>query len=294
MTFLPRQSARPWYAAATFALLVVLATGGCGTTKSRTATQQLLVSAAVDQAISEIDFRPLAGKTVFFDTSYLNNVKGMGFVNADYIISSMRQQMAAADLRLAKKVEDAEFVVEARVGAVGTDSNDMVYGIPASTGLSTAASLVPNAPPIPLIPEISIARKEAELGAAKIAVFAYHRDSRQPVWQSGVTQARSSAQDFWVFGAGPFQRGSIYEKTHFAGQELRLPRIVGSGRFQRLPRIAYHEQHTFEMVDDETRLAKRKEINTLLENLPKASAEEWLAPLQPPIKTSFEERFDRR
>jgi len=48
------------------AFSVVLA--GCGTTKSRSATEQLLISDAVDRAIAIIDFSPLADKTVFLDT----------------------------------------------------------------------------------------------------------------------------------------------------------------------------------------------------------------------------------
>ena len=275
-------------------LPIVLVTIGCGTTKSRVATQQLLISAAVDDAVADLDFRPLTGKKVFFDTAYLNNVKGMGFVNADYIISSIRQQMAAANLRLQSKIDEAEYVVEARVGTLGTDVNDMVYGLPASTGLSTAASLVPNAPPIPAIPEVSVARKEVELGAAKIAVFAYHRESRQPVWQSGVSQAKTSAQDFWILGVGPFQRGSIYKKTQLAGEEIRLPRIGANNGYEHHPRVSYHNEHIFDAVEDRALLAQRERIRQLLEQLPRASADEWLAPLQPPVKTDLDERLQWR
>ena len=274
--------------------LPLLVAVGCGTTKSRVATQQLLISAAVDEAVSNVDFRPLAGGTVFFDTAYLNNVKGMGFVNADYIISSIRQQMAAADLRLVSKIDEAEYVVEARVGTLGIDGNDMVYGLPASTGLSTAVSLVPNTPPIPAIPEISVARKEVELGSAKIAIFAYHRESRAAVWQSGVSQAKSSALDFWVLGAGPFQRGSIYKKTQLAGQEIRLPKLSTNGDSRHQPRVAYHDQYTFDELDSLSPVARRQRIETILEQLPQASAEEWLAPLGPQLQTNLDDRLEWR
>ena len=50
---------------------------GCGTTKTRNATEQLLISDAVDRSIAVIDFAPLAGKTVYFDTKYLVTVKGV-------------------------------------------------------------------------------------------------------------------------------------------------------------------------------------------------------------------------
>jgi hypothetical protein len=85
---------------------------------------------------------------------------------------------------------------------------------------------MPNAPPIPPIPEVSLARKAEQQGAAKIAVFIYHRETRQPVWQSGIAQARSTSKDRWILGAGPFQSGTIYEKAQFAGNEVGFGNLV--------------------------------------------------------------------
>ncbi len=144
-------------------------------------------------------------------------------MNADYIISSLRQQMVAASCLLEDEMDKADYICEVRVGALGTDSHDVVYGIPASAALSSAASLLPNSPPIPAIPEISVAKRMDELAAAKIAVFAYNRKTRMPVWQSGVTQARSTSKNTWLFGAGPFQSGTIFDRTRFAGEELDIP-----------------------------------------------------------------------
>ena len=96
------------------ALVAVLA--GCGTTKSRDVTQQLLMSDSVDRSIATIDFGPLAGKTVYFDTKYLATVKGFNFVNAEYVISSLRQQMLASGCLLQDEMKDAEYVVEGRMG----------------------------------------------------------------------------------------------------------------------------------------------------------------------------------
>ncbi len=140
-------------------LLLGCLTAGCGTTKSRLATEQLLMSDAVDRSIASIDFRPLSGRSVYLDTQYVKNIKGNAFVNADYIISSLRQQMLAAHCYLEENAQDADYIAEVRVGALGTDAHDVTYGIPASNALSSAASLVPNAPAIPLVPEISLARR---------------------------------------------------------------------------------------------------------------------------------------
>src|SRR6516225_2644969 len=67
---------------------------GCGTTRmsdtQRTATEQLLISNAIDQAVSQVDFRPLAGKSVYFDPQYLE-----GTVDRGYLVSSLRQHLLA-------------------------------------------------------------------------------------------------------------------------------------------------------------------------------------------------------
>lgn len=193
---------------------------GCGTTISRTATEQLLASDAVDRSVAKIDFRALAGEKVYFDTQYIKHIKGHGFVNAEYITSGLRQQLAAADCRLQETIDEADYVVEARVGTLGSDGHDLTYGIPANKSLSDAASLVPTAPPLPSIPEISLARKNNYLAAAKIGAFAYDRTTREIVWQSGISESRSTAKSTWILGAGPFQSGTIYEGTEFAGAKL--------------------------------------------------------------------------
>jgi hypothetical protein len=207
------------------AVLVVgtLFIAGCGTMKQNEATQQLLASDAVDRSVAAMDFHPLAGQKVFFDTKYLTNYKGIGFVNAEYVISSLRQQMFAAGCLLQDKLEDAEYVVEARVGTLGNDEHEIVYGVPANNGLATASAVVPNAPPLPSLPEISVARKHNQRAAAKVAAFAYHRETHAAVWQSGLSVARSNERDTWVLGAGPFERGALHEGWEFAGTRVGLP-----------------------------------------------------------------------
>lgn len=229
-------------------LLLSCLSSGCGTTKSRSATEQLLLSDAVDRSVASINFRPLAGRSVYLDTQYVKSVKGLGFVNADYIISSLRQQMLAANCYLEEERDEAEYIAEVRVGALGADSHDVTYGIPASSSLSSAAALVPNAPPIPMIPEISVAKKADEMAVAKIAVFAYHCETRQAVWQSGLAQARSSSKDMWLFGAGPFQSGTIHDGTQFAGENLDIPLVASGSEDDLLNRLElYAGDHRFEL-----------------------------------------------
>lgn len=188
---------------------------GCGTTKMQEATEQLVLSEAVDRSVAMIDFRPLAGQRVYLDTKYLNNIKTPTFVNADYVTSALRQQVMAAGCLLQEEKDEAEIVIEARIGTLGADDHRVTYGIPENNGLSTAASLIVQTP-TPSVPEIAVARRDAREGAAKIAAFAYDRETRIPLWQSGISQSIATSRNTWVMGVGPFQGGSIREGTHLA------------------------------------------------------------------------------
>ncbi|HEV8069822.1 MAG TPA: DUF6655 family protein [Planctomycetaceae bacterium] len=205
-------SANPW-----FALVVVLSVSllGCGRIISQKATDQLIAGDAVDRTVSQIDFRILMGKKVFLDTQYINKaIPGVGFVTSEYMISSVRQKMMCDGCLLQEKTDDADFVVEMRIGALGADGHEVIYGVPPNNYLTIAASVVPTAPQaaasIPSMPELSVGKKDDQMAAAKIALFAYNRRTREPIWQSGINESRSMVADRWYFGAGPFHKGNIY------------------------------------------------------------------------------------
>ena len=186
---------------------------GCGTTRTsgtaRTGTEQLLISDAIDRTVQAIDFSVFRGEAVFFDERHL-----LETVDKGYLISSFRQHLLASGCTLKETKDQATFVIEPRVGAVGTDNHDLLFGIPAVNVPQVAL-----APALPAaIPEIPFAKKRDQQGVAKLGVFAYRRETGEPVWQSGIVEHRSTANDVWVLGAGPFHRGTIYDGTRFAGK----------------------------------------------------------------------------
>ena len=111
-------------------VLSTLVTVGCGTTTIRSGTEQLLISDAVDNAVNKLDFHELRGQKVFFDTSFLTAVRSDNFINEDYVISAIRQQLTAAGALIQDSRKTAQTIVEARVGALGTDGHEITYGIP--------------------------------------------------------------------------------------------------------------------------------------------------------------------
>jgi hypothetical protein len=169
------------------------------------------LSTAIERAINDMDFSIMEGKEVYFDPQYLRGVADEG-----YIVSSMRQRLLAEGILLKSTRDEATYVVEARAGAVGTNHQDVLIGVP-QVSLPTGGMVtgVPSA-----IPEIPLAKKTQQKGIVKLAAFAFNQKTGQAVWQSGTYPITADARDTWVLGTGPFQRGSIYAGTDFVGQRV--------------------------------------------------------------------------
>jgi hypothetical protein len=259
---------------------LALPLAGCGTTRStdtnRTATEQLLVSDAIDRALQSMNLQSLAGQSVFFDDSKLADV-----VDKNYLISSMRQYLLANGCSLKDKREDADFVVEARAGAVGTDRSDLLFGLP-SMNVPQIALVQPVAA---VIPEIPIAKRKDQRGIAKIAVFAYHRQTGAPVWQSGLVHEESSANDVWILGAGPFQRGTIYTGTEFAGAAISNEEEKAKAGAHRLPPVDLAHENMFKSPQQfakQTPAVDQKVVQAAHQApVPAAAAAPTVAPIAP-------------
>ncbi len=204
-------------AGATLALAVSLwCAVGCGTVRTtgttRTATEQLLLTNAWDTALQKVDFRPLTGVPVYLDTTNINAPIDQG-----WMVSSIRQAMLQQGVLLRAKPEQAQWIVEARVGAYGTNDYGLLIGIPQTTIPGTLAGL-----PQGTIPELSLAKRSEQQAVAKMALFAYDRSSGQIVWNSGTMLETSTAKDVYVGGLGPIQSGTIHGGTEFVGIKIPL------------------------------------------------------------------------
>lgn len=209
---------RPLFVASGVAsCLMLLFLTGCGTTKwsdtSRTATEQLLLSNAMDRAVGQLNFTALYGKKTWIDSKAIDAA-----TDSKYFISAVRQHLLASGARVMDKEEDANYVVELRAGAVGTDRNDLFYGVPSvsiPTGWASGDLAGTTA-----IPEIAIYKRTDQRAVVKVGVFAYNKKTNAPVWQSGNIQTESRIRARWVLGTGPFSVGDICEGTELAGSRL--------------------------------------------------------------------------
>jgi hypothetical protein len=227
--------------------------GGCGTTKwsdtTRTGTEQLLISNAIDNAIGQIDFTPIGDKHVFLKTDAISNT-----TDYKYLAMALRQQMAANGGVICDTEEDADYIVEIRVGAIGTDRDDLLVGIPALTLPSIPATNFSAG----TIPEIPFIKRTKQRGVAKIALFAYNKHTGRPLWASGNKQSESQARNLWFAGTGPLTRGTIYDETTFAGHRIRLPEFLESKQDRYLKSFADRDM-VFNELPNEPSLKERLE-----------------------------------
>ena len=200
----------------TIAVVVLLGMlAGCGTTKlsgtPRTGTEQILLTNAWDDALRKVDFRPLTGVPVYLDTTHVTAV------DQGWVISRIRRSMLSQGVLLRPKPEQAQWVVEASVGAYGTDDYNWLVGVPQTTIPQTITGM-----PAGTIPEIPVIKKSQQQAIAKLALYAYDRTSGQIVWNPGTMLATADAKDVYVGGVGPIQSGSIRRKHKRVGVNIPM------------------------------------------------------------------------
>ena len=185
-------------------LLSLVCTLGCATSRttntSRTATEQVLLSSAIDRSLSNVSFDQLRSRTVFLDDKYLDSV------DKGYLIGTLRHKALASGALLAKSADDAEIVIEVRSGGIGTDTEESFIGIP-SVGVPGMAISVP---------DIKLASRSTQLGTAKIGLIANDPKTGAAVGLGGQSTALTKNDDLFVFGMGPYRSGEIKQERETA------------------------------------------------------------------------------
>lgn len=162
------------------------------TNTARTAREQLLISNAVDQALSKVDLAPFQGVNVFIDDKYLD------CVDKGYLVGSIRHRAMISGAQVVGKAEDADVVLELRSGAIGTDTSDSFVGTP---------ELV--LPGMLTLPEVRLISRNNQSAIAKIGIVAYDNKTKQLLGEGGVSSSQSKDNNWYVLGVGPYQNGEL-------------------------------------------------------------------------------------
>lgn len=207
-------------------ILVILTQGGCAhvggkiTGTPRSGTEQLLLTGAVDRAIRCLDFRPLAGALVFLDATRV------GVVDKDWIVFALRRAMAEQGVLLADSAATSQVIVEAAVGAYGTDERDTSLSLP---GVGLVGTM-----PVPVSGIVpggqALSKKGRQFAAVKLALFAYDTTTRRLVWQSGTILNDESVGQHSVLGSQLTRESSLPELERYPPRRPFWGRIVHRDR----------------------------------------------------------------
>jgi hypothetical protein len=146
-------------------LLGVLLLAGCTTARStapvRTASEELLISAAADRAAEQLSLNIPKGTRIFVDRQYFQGY------DDGYAIAAIRTQMLKDGLMIVDDRTKAEAVIMVSSGALSTDQKSLLIGVPQLT-----------VPYIPVgnsvtVPEIAFFKQAEEKGVAKFVATGY-------------------------------------------------------------------------------------------------------------------------
>jgi hypothetical protein len=144
----------------TVALAIAACTMQRDTLPVRSASEQLIISTAIERAVTQLNLEVPAGTRVFVETAYFD-----GYDNK-YATAAVRDRLLREGVRLVPDRGAADAVVELRAGALSIDERAVLLGIP-SFEL-----------PVPLAgqaktPELALFKKADRLGLAKLAATTF-------------------------------------------------------------------------------------------------------------------------
>ena len=155
----------------------MLALGACTSTREtspqRSATEQLLISTAVDRAVEGMDLEIPQGTKVFLDAGRLEGSDGK------YASGAMKDRLLRDGANLVGDRGKADAVVEPRAGALSIDDRQTLVGI------GSFDVPVPLAGEAAKIPEIALYKQKERVGVAKIAAIGYTTDAGKLIDSTG-------------------------------------------------------------------------------------------------------------
>ena len=147
------------------------------TDPTRSVGEQLLFSTAIDRALSELDLEAigrLKGFKVYLSTVYLQTL------DQEYLVGSLRDLLLSSGVLVVDDIAQAEMIVEVRSGANSLDSASVTAGIAEDQALPNPVTGAPVA-----LPELAFFKKQNNVSLTKVALVAYHADSREHIFSSG-------------------------------------------------------------------------------------------------------------
>lgn len=174
------------------ALGAVAFAGGCTTVTvtepPETATEQLLITTAIDNAVANMNIEIPAGTRIFVDTSYFDGVgRDQKVLFPKYAMAAIRENLLRSGALLVPDRQTADMIVEARTGGQSVDHNSLFVGIP-----SISVPIPPSFVTPVTTPELALFKRDRQTGVAKLAIVAYRPGTGVYVSSSGPSYGSSN------------------------------------------------------------------------------------------------------
>ncbi|MEQ8397281.1 DUF6655 family protein [Thalassobaculum sp.] len=202
------------------AVLVAAMVPGCTKTKEsspkRTATEQILLSTAVDRAARELVVNLPPGTKVFLDASRFEAY------DRGYAISAIRDRFLASGAHMAESREKADVIAELRAGALSTNESESIVGIPSySIPIPLAGDLE--------LPELALMKQTTRRGLAKFGFTAHWTENGALAARTDPVIGISGFDNWKLLGLGWHEGDTIPSKVpNAANRERRAPEKNGS------------------------------------------------------------------
>jgi hypothetical protein len=171
--------------------------GGCTTITMteppQTATEQLLVTTAIDDAVAKMNVSSLApGSKIFVDTSFFDGLgRDRTILFPKYAMGAVRERLLRAGALLTDNRQTADIIVELRTGGQSVDHNSLFVGIPSITVPIPPTFTAPFT-----TPELALFKRDRKTGVAKLEIVAYRRGSGAFTGASGASVGASNHTEY--------------------------------------------------------------------------------------------------
>lgn len=143
------------------------------TNSERTATQQILMSEAIDRALAQLPWPSLKGQRILVQAFTTTATK----LDGQYLKGATEALLNAHGAQIVKDVARADYVVTVLGAAIGTDQTESLLGTPRiETVFAT-------------LPELALYKAEIQQGLAKISIAVQHAHGGSYTFRSDPAQA---------------------------------------------------------------------------------------------------------
>jgi hypothetical protein len=182
----------------------LLAIAGCSsfreTLPARSATEQVLLSTAVDRAVDGMDKNWMKGKSIYVDDSNLDAY------DSEYVVQRVRHAILVNRGELAPKLASAEVVLELASGSLSMDTGGFLIGVP------SLEVPVPFGGSALTLPELYLFKHKSYVGKAKLLLNAVSTSTSGAAVEIPISYGLARRSFWWVLFVGPFESGDMPEE----------------------------------------------------------------------------------